>query len=369
MKMAEWFRKAELFVRARAGGFDGGEFQRLFDRDAARAFDVVTRDHARETEPESRVGRLFYRVRILFLGLAYKLSPPRRLLFVVSIGLAVWGLIGLDLDLDNLPRLRIDLLPLLSIAGLVFLLVLELADRVVVRDELEVARELQRELLPIAAPDVDGYSFAFSYRTANTIGGDYYDFFTLEDGRLAVITGDASGHGIAAGLVMAIAGSALKLGFDRDPDPVAVTRLVNRALCRTGGSRAFMTLFCGVLEPVTGRLRFVGAGHPFPLLRRADGEILELGKGCLPLGIRFELDLEAHEAQIDPGDTLLLYTDGVVETLGPSGETFGFKRLSAALTVGGSSRAIHDRVLREIEAFRQDEPVLDDLSLVVISRA
>ena len=105
------------------------------------------------------------------------------------------------------------------------------------------------------------------------------------------------------------------------------------------------------------------------MLRRADGEILELGKGCLPLGIRFELDLEAHEAQIDPGDTLLLYTDGVVETLGPSGETFGFKRLAAALTVGGSSRAIHDRVLREIEAFRQDEPVLDDLSLVVISRA
>jgi sigma-B regulation protein RsbU (phosphoserine phosphatase) len=250
----------------------------------------------------------------------------------------------------------------------VFLLVLELADRVVVRDELEVARELQRELLPVAAPDIDGYSFAFSYRTANTIGGDYYDFFPLEDGRLAVIAGDASGHGIAAGLVMAIAGSALKLGFDSDSDPVAVTRVVNRALYRTGGSRAFMTLFCSVLEPATGRLRFVSAGHPFPMLLRAGGEILELGKGCLPLGIRFELDLEALETQIDPGDTLLFYTDGVVETLGPSGETFGFKRLSAALASGGSSRAIHDRVLREVEAFRQDEPVLDDLSLVVISR-
>jgi sigma-B regulation protein RsbU (phosphoserine phosphatase) len=366
MKIGRWFRQAELFVRSHTGGFDGGEFQRLFDRDAARAYDVVTRDHAREDEPERGVRRLLYRTRILFLGLAYKLSPPRRLLFVVSIGLAVWGLIGLDLE--NLPRLHVDLLPLLSIAGLVFLLVLELADRVVVRDELEVARELQRELLPVAAPDVDGYSFAFSYRTANTIGGDYYDFFPLEDGRLAVIAGDASGHGIAAGLVMAIAGSALKLGFDSDSDPVAVTRVVNRALYRTGGSRAFMTLFCSVLEPATGRLRFVSAGHPFPMLLRAGGEILELGKGCLPLGIRFELDLEALETQIDPGDTLLFYTDGVVETLGPSGETFGFKRLSAALASGGSSRAIHDRVLREVEAFRQDEPVLDDLSLVVISR-
>jgi serine phosphatase RsbU (regulator of sigma subunit) len=366
MKMGEWFRKAESFVRSHTGGFDGGEFQRLFDRDAVRAYDVVTRDHARDKEPEGRLWRALYRVRILFLGLAYKLSPPRRLLFVVSIVLAVWGLFGLDLV--NSPGVQVDLLPLLSVAGLLFLLVLELADRVVVRDELEVARELQRELLPIEAPEIDGYSFAFSYRTANTIGGDYYDFFQIEDGRWALITGDASGHGIAAGLVMAIAGSALKLGFDRDSDPVAVTRVVNRALCRTGGSRAFMTLFCGVLEPATGRLRFVCAGHPFPLLRRAGGEIFELGKGCLPLGIRFELELEAHEVEIAPGDALTLYTDGVVETVSPSGETFGFERLSAALAPGGTSRAIHDRVLHEVEAFRQGEPVLDDCSLVVITR-
>jgi len=365
--MGEWFQKAERFVRSSAAGIDGGEFQRLFDRDAARAYGVVTRDHARENEPESRVGRLFYRARILFLGLAYKLSPPRRLVFAICMVLAVWGMV--DLDINSAPSLQIGLLSLLSIAGLVFLLVLELADRVVVRDELEVARELQREILPVEAPDIEGYSFAFSYRTANTIGGDYYDFFPLEDGRLAVITGDASGHGIAAGLVMAIAGSALKLGFDIDPDPVAVTRVVNRALYRTGGPRAFMTLFCGVLEPETGRMRFVCAGHPFPLLRRANGEILELGVGCLPLGIRLGLELEAHEVEIEPGDCLVLYTDGVVETLSPSGESFGFERLPAAVASGGTSQAVHDRVLRRVEDFRQDEPVLDDLSLVVITRA
>ena len=365
--MREWFHKAERFVRSRAKDFDGGEFQRLFDRDAARAYGVVTRDHAREDEPEGRVGRFFYRVRILFLGLAYKLTPPRRLLFAICMVLAVWGLF--DLDIDNAPSLQIGLVSLTSIAGLVFLLVLELADRVVVRDELEVARELQRELLPVEAPDIGGYSFDFSYRTANTIGGDYYDFLPLEDGRWAVITGDASGHGIAAGLLMAIAGSAIKLGFDSDSDPVAVATVVNRALCRTGGRRAFMTLFCGVLEPATGRLRFVCAGHPFPLLRRADGQIQELGVGSFPLGIRFDLEFEALEAHIEPGDTLLLYTDGVVETLGPSGETFGYERLSVALEPGGSGRAIHDRLLDQVEAFRSDEPVLDDLSLVVISRA
>lgn len=367
MKMSEWFHRAEVFVRSRTKDFDGGEFQRLFDRDAARAYDVVTRDHAREEEPEGGLRRFFYRVRILFLGLSYRLSPPRRMLFAVCMVLAVWGLF--DLDFDHAPSLQVGLLSLLSIAGLVFLLVLELADRVVVRDELEVAKELQRELLPMEAPEVEGYSFAFSYRTANTIGGDYYDFVTLEDGRLAVIMGDASGHGIAAGLVMAIAGSALKLGFDGDPDPVAVTRVVNRALCRTGGRHAFMTLFCGVLEPESGRLRFVCAGHPFPLVRHADGAIVELGAGSLPLGIRFELEFEAHEARIDPGDTLLLFTDGVVETLNPSGESFGFERLTAALAPGGSSRAVHDRVVDQVEAFRQDEPVRDDHSVVVVTRA
>jgi len=102
-------------------------------------------------------------------------------------------------------------------------------------------------------------------------------------------------------------------------------------------------------------MRFVCAGHPFPFLRKADGGITELGTGALPLGIRMELNLELHEAVIAPGDTLLLYTDGVVETLDRAGESFGFERLQ-------------DRVLRELDLFRGDEPVYDDCSLVVISR-
>jgi serine phosphatase RsbU (regulator of sigma subunit) len=342
------------------------EFQRLFDRDAARAYDVVTREHGSETEPEDAFWRFLYRVRIFFLGLSYRLSPPRRLLFVICIVLALWGVTGIELG--NTPAVRVALLPLLSIAGLILLLVLELADRVVIRDELEVARELQRELLPEDGPDVAGYDFAFSYRTANTIGGDYYDFLHLDDGRLAIVVGDASGHGIAAGLLMAIANSALKLGVDLDPDPVAVTGLVNRALCRTGGRRAFMTLFCGVLEPATGELEFVCAGHPFPFLRRDDGRIEELGVGGLPLGMVYVRAFEAHRTVVEPGDILLLYTDGIVETLDGAGDSFGFERLRDGLAPGGSSKRVHDRLLRELESFRGEEPVHDDRSLVVMTR-
>jgi len=366
MKAKQWFREAERFVRSYTDGMRESEFSRLFDRDAVRAFDVVTREHDREQEPEDDFWRFLHRVRIFFLGLSFKLSPPRRLLFAICVVLALIGLSSINFD--NIVTVRNAIIFLLSIAGLVLLLVLELADRVVVRDELEVARELQRELLPRQAPEVPGYEFVFSYRTANTIGGDYYDFLPLEDGRLVVVIGDASGHGIAAGLLMAIANSALKLGFDANPDPATAAGLVNRALCRTGGRRAFMTLFCGVLKPDSGHLRFVCAGHPFPFLRRADGSVTEIGTGALPLGIRVEHELELHEAVVAPGDTLLLYTDGVVETLDRAGESFGFERLQKGLASGGSSEAIHERVLRELDGFRGDEPVYDDCSLVVINR-
>ncbi len=367
MKAKERFRNAERFVRSYTEGMRESELGRLFDRDAARAYDVLTREYGGGEEPESAFWRFLHRVRIFFLGISFKLSPPRRLLFAVCIVLGLWG--ATDIDLDYTPSLRMAILSLASLAGLVLLLVLELADRVVVRDELEVARELQRELLPRQAPTVPGYEFAFSYRTANTIGGDYYDFISLEDGRVVLVMGDASGHGIAAGLLMAIANSALKLGFDTDPDPVAVASQVNRALCRTGGRRAFMTLFCGVLEPLSGRIDFVCAGHPFPFLRRADGSIAELGTGSLPLGIRVELELERQRAVIDPGVTLLLYTDGVVETLNPAGESFGFERLRQGLAEGGSSRTVHDRLVSELDCFRGDEPVYDDRSVVVVSRS
>ncbi len=344
-------------MRSSTEGFRGGEFRRLFDRDAVRAYEVVTREHDNDGEPASRFWRFFYRAKILFLGLSYKLSPPRRLVFVACIVFALWGM-----------TYRLMPLSLVSIAGLIFLLVLELADRVVVRDELEVARDLQRELLPRQEPGVEGYEFMFSYRTANTIGGDYYDFLPLDDGRLAIVIGDASGHGIAAGLVMAIANSALKLGFDHDSEPIPVSRLVNRALYRTGGSRDFMTLFCGVLDPPSGRLDYVCAGHPYPLLRRASGEVLELGTGSLPLGIRLNLEMVADHAVVEPGDTLLLFTDGVFETLDRAGESFGFERLMAAVAQGGSSRSVHDRVLQQVDDFRGDEPLYDDCSVVVVSR-
>ena len=366
MTKDNWFQRAERFVRDYTGGVGAGDLRRLFDRDAAHAFGVVTREHD-GTEPEGKVKRFFHRAKILFLGLSFKLSPPRRVLFGVSIFLSLLALQNFDVAMNAGGQFA--LFHLVGIAGLVFLILLELADRIVVRDELEVARELQHDLLPKDPPKVEDWEFVFSYRTANTIGGDYYDFIPLKDGRLAVVIGDASGHGIAAGLLMAIASSALKLAIDVDPTPASVALFVNRALCQSGTNRAFMTLFYGLLNPATGRMDYVDSGHPYPMLRRSDGEIIELGEGGLPLGIREDVFSPIGEITIERGDHLLLHTDGIAETLDTTGADYGYDRLRRALDFGGSSTAIHDRIVREMVSFQGDASTLDDRSLVVVSRA
>ena len=182
--------------------------------------------------------------------------------------------------------------------------------------------------------------------------------------------GDASGHGIAAGLLMAISNATLKTALDVDPEPEAVAALLNAALYRTGDRRAFMTLFYGLLDPLSGELSFVCAGHPFPLLRKAGGEIQELGTGTLPLGLRRSVDLQAQSAVLENGDLLVLFTDGLPESVnGPDGDAFGFQKIMQLLATVGSPDRVHDRILLAFDEHIGHEPLTDDLTLVVISKA
>lgn len=352
------------FVRDYTDGVSTGDFRRLVGSDLAHAYDVLTREQT-EPEPSGRLARCWHRCKVLFLGLSAKLSPARRMVFAVSVLL---GIAGLVVGTDQLDATNEKVLLGVALAGLVLLLALELADRVAVRDELEVARALQQALLPERPPEIAGWAIACSSETANTIGGDLYDIIPLEDGRVAVLVGDASGHGIAAGLLMAIASSTVKLALDDDPAPRPVVALLNRALVRTGDRRAFMTLFYGLLDPSTGRLDFALAGHPYPLLRRATGGVVELGSGSLPLGIYRAVEPYAGSVDLAPGDVLAVVTDGIPEALDAAGRSFGFDRLQAAVAAGGDARAVHGRVLDRLGSFEGDRPADDDRSLVVLHR-
>ena len=186
---------------------------------------------------------------------------------------------------------------------------------------------------------------------------------------MALAMGDASGHGIAAAMLMAISNATPQTGRrHRSRSPRAVAEMMNRALVGTGGPRAFLTLFYALLEPGNGKFDYVCAGHPFPLLRRWEGEILKLGSGSFPLGLRPQLQLQASSGEMHPGDLLVLYTDGIPEAINEAGEAFGFDRLQKSLEAGGSPRQVHDRIRAEVERFEDRSEHDDDRSLVVIDR-
>jgi len=364
----------QAFFREYTEGLNPRDVRRLFDRDAARAYKVLTREHSQEPEPKEGIRRFFFRAKLAFLGLSYKLSPPRRMLFGVSLLAFVLGLLSESGIRFAVRRVIVSIhfSPFwftVSAGCLIFLLALELVDRVRVRDELEVARELQADLLPHDLPPLPGYLFAHSYRTANEVGGDYYDLTRLPDGRMSLVVGDASGHGMAAGLVMAIANATLKTALDLDPSPERVLTLLNRTLCRTGTNRTFMSVFYAVLTPETGELEYICAGHPFPFLRRADGLIEELGCGGFPLGMREPLELVRRTVAMAPGDVLVLYTDGLPEAVDAQGRSaFGYERIQSAVELGGSPQTVHDGILQSFDRHIGGEPLLDDLTLVVIAR-
>lgn len=362
--------RLQTFFREYTDGLNPRDVRRLFDRDAAQAYTVLTREHSLENEPKKGLKRFFFRAKLAFLGLSYKLTPPRRLLFAGSLFAFIIGLTGNNSFSSK--RVIIQFSPFwfgVSLAAMIFLLALELVDRVRVRDELEVARELQSGLMPNILPAAPGYSFAHSYRTANEVGGDYYDIMALPDGRLVLVVGDASGHGMAAGLVMAIANATLKTALDLDPSPEKVLALLNRTLCRTGTNRTFMSIFYALLTPATGEMEYVSAGHPFPLLRHADGRVEELGNGGFPLGMRDPLPVVTRHVTLEHGDLLVLYTDGLPEAVDSLGKTaFGYERIRAALELGGTPQEVHDAILRAFDRHVGDEPLRDDLTLEVIAR-
>lgn len=364
------YSRLERFFRDYTAGLSTAELRRLFEKDASEAYAVLTRDQEAAGTSSDRVKSFLVGVRVFFLGLSYKLTPARRVLFAGSLVAALAGLLPATSELSA-SGFVLDFSPfwfVLSVGGLVYLLALELVDRVRVRDELEVARKLQRDLLPSETLSVPGYRAAHSYRTANEVGGDYYQFSLLPDGRIALMVGDASGHGMAAGLLMALADATLRTAVDLDPEPARVVEIVNRALCRTGGRRAFFSLFYALMDPGTGHLDFVCAGHPFPLLRRADGRVEELGAGGLPLGLRPELEPVTGSDRLDPGDLLVLYTDGLAEAQDGGEEDFGFDRIRQVVAGGGAAQTVHDALLHAFERHRGETPLTDDVTLAVLER-
>ena len=233
-------------------------------------------------------------------------------------------------------------------------------------EDMRMAAEIQTGLLPGDAPLIQGWDLAGSNRPCRTVGGDYYDF-VVERGRLLLALGDVSGKGTGAALLMTVLRAAVRAHWT-DPGLAEAVGRINRTVCQNVPSSKYVTFFLAALDPATGRLDYVNAGHNPPILVRASGEVEKLAAGGLVLGIFEAVSYEGGAVVMERGDMLVVYSDGVTETWDPDGEEFGEDKL-VALAVADRAKgadAVQDAILCEIEAFEQGARATDDRTLIVL---
>lgn len=239
-----------------------------------------------------------------------------------------------------------------------------------IEHELQVARLVQQTLLPQSAPSVDGWHLAAHYRPARAVGGDFYDFIELADGRLGLVVGDVTDKGVPAALVMATTRSVLRFAASQMADPGAVLERVNDLLYPHIPASMFVTCLYAVLDPLTGRLVYANAGHDLPYQRSGD-TLLELRARGMPLGLMAAMQYEEQETRLAPGDTVLFYSDGLVEAHNAQREMFGFPRLRELVTHAPAATAgevVHLLLERLAQFTGPDWEQEDDITLVTLQR-
>ena len=329
---------------------------------------MLMAEHRASIEQEPRRLRRWVRtVSAIFYGLAKKLAPHRRLLFALAF-VAFFLCLGSVLANSKERPFWVFAEIAATFLVMVLLLAMELIDKLKFRDELQLARDLQASLIPHEMPKTEKWEIAAFNRIANTVGGDIYDFVPLEDGRLAVLFGDASGHGMAAGLVMAVAHAAFRTQLEIDPSPESISASLNRILCRTGGPRSFFSCCYFLLSPDDTFLATI-AGHPPVLKIDAKGHVVErIGRGAYPMGVKASLTWEVVQGTLAPGERLLLHSDGLTEARNSGEKEFGdaYVEVVAGWHPEAGAQSLLETLLGEWRAFIGTVVPDDDVSVAVI---
>jgi serine phosphatase RsbU (regulator of sigma subunit)/anti-sigma regulatory factor (Ser/Thr protein kinase) len=272
-------------------------------------------------------------------------------------------------DRKLLDNLAAQAAPALRVGQLVREQEAEAVTRQRFEQELEVARLIQQNFLPKELPDLPGWQIAAYYRPAREVGGDFYDVIPLSDGRVAFVVGDVTDKGVPAALVMSATRSVLRASAQRLIEPGIVLERVNEHLCPDMPAKMFVTCLYGVLDPATGLLRFANAGHDLPYVKTADG-VVELRARGMPLGLMPGMAYEEKEAVLQPGESVLLHSDGVVEAHDPERDMFGFPRLKETVADAPGGQALIDRVLADLETFTgPGAEQEDDITMVTLERS
>jgi serine phosphatase RsbU (regulator of sigma subunit)/predicted ester cyclase len=250
----------------------------------------------------------------------------------------------------------------------------EMSEREHLEQELRVARRIQQASLPMEVPTLEGWQISPYYQPAREVGGDFYDFFELEDGRVGVVVGDATGKGVSAALVAAATSSMVRAVAQAlgSSSPGEVLAQVNETLVARIPSNMFVTCFYAVLDPESAGLRYANAGHDLPYLRgRSSNDAEELSARGMPLGLMPEMSYEENETVLDAGDSVLFYSDGLVEAHDPQRhQMFGFPRLRALVAGNAEKRSFVTLLIAELYSFTGEEwEQEDDITLLTLRRS
>jgi sigma-B regulation protein RsbU (phosphoserine phosphatase) len=239
------------------------------------------------------------------------------------------------------------------------------------QEEMKLAYKIQMDLLPKDAPRLAGYDIAGVSIPAKAVGGDYFDFIHLNERTLALCLGDVSGKGMPAALLMANLQATLRGQVLVDPSPAECLRRSNALLFRSTDADKFATLFYGILDGGTHRLAYANAGHNYPLMLKSGGEPVRLDLGGLVLGCLEEFRYAEGVVEFDPGDTLLIYSDGITESFDANEEEFGEERLASILRTASANTAAHliDQIMTAARAHAGELSQMDDMTLLVIRRS
>jgi serine phosphatase RsbU (regulator of sigma subunit) len=289
----------------------------------------------------------------------------------------VLGVIQID-TLDQRSRFRADDLDVLASVATQAAFALEnaqlhdaaLRQKAIERD-LDLARQVQKGLLPLAAPRIKGYEFFDYYEPANQVGGDYFDYVPLPGNKVAVVLADVSGKGVAAALVMAKLSGEVRYCLASERTPAAAVRRLNSGFGRKGWEDRFVTMILLVLDYKSHQVCVVNAGHMPPVLRNAQGEICDVAENVagIPLGVSEDFEYEQVVLPFQPGDLLVCYTDGFSEAMNASGELFGLPRIRDQLRQGASQTSdIGHRLLDNVKQFLGGRPQNDDMCLACVGR-
>ncbi len=347
-----------------------------FESEARASYRLYSRDVAAKT-PEGLTtrGRHLHVIKEFFWAVFEKLSPARRVLLLLALILLILPHGGYEFTGQG-GKVYAGEFDFHFWGGLILLLLLmlEIADRVVMKRDLQIAREIQTWLLPGAPPQIPGLSIAYATRPANTVAGDYYDVFprpgrTNEDNRVVLAVADVAGKSIPAAMLMATFQASLKtLSTAQVALPELASNMNRYACSNSQGGLRFTTAFLAEYDEAHRTVHYINAGHNNPILRRASGQIERLDVGGLPFGILPEAQYQDATVTLAPGDWLIIFTDGLVEAVNSRDEEYGEARLLAAIETGRSTvpADMLNRLMAELDSFVGNTPQHDDVTCMLL---